>query len=68
MVSRLLLESGEKVFIKVLAEPTLFVGVWRLGSLNPLTVVADWVISKFTGVRTSSPRITTVVPESFPKD
>src|SRR6266699_3165197 len=53
MTCRLQLASGEKLFAKIKVKPVLFAGVWRLGSLNPVTIAVDWVLSWFSGFRTA---------------
>jgi hypothetical protein len=52
-VCRLQLASGEKLYIKVIPAPTLFAGVWLLGSLNPVAIATDWLVSRFTRTRTA---------------
>jgi len=50
---RLQLPSGEKVFIKLILAPGFFLGIWELGSMNPITIAVDWLLSLVTGHRTA---------------
>lgn len=53
MFSRLKLVSGEQIYIKVILDEMPFAGIWQYGSLNPVTVLIDWMVSWFTKKRTA---------------
>jgi hypothetical protein len=50
---RLRLPSGETLFIKLILAPGFFLGIWELGSMNPITIAIDWLLSLVTGHRTA---------------
>jgi hypothetical protein len=50
---RIQLSSGERVFIKLILDPGFFLGIWELGSMNPITIAIDWLLSLFTDNRTA---------------
>jgi hypothetical protein len=41
------------VFIKLILNPGFFLGIWGIRSMNPITIVVDWILSRFTGNRTA---------------
>jgi hypothetical protein len=52
-LSRIQLASGERLFIKLILNDRFFLSITELGSMNPVTIAVDWLISRFTGNRTA---------------